>query len=284
MNKVQELIDFAKDNGIFIHGRTSPQEWEELLKESDGRCPCGHAESCPCELALEKIRSASEPADQMCGCVFYVSSAYLNHYKTKPWNGESSTIPFDTQTSPVVNKTKPAKEEPVSYQKTRDVPADVEEKFIRSAGTYIDGLKLIENGEIDKFVDSIRMEEATNPCDFCKGDADVVASHGDYVRALCQHGSPECESEAKKLVIRTMGVIDENFMSAGYDKVKQNNPATEETKKSGKKNAWIEFSSKIMTDPFLDGMPQKNKMKIAAALYRGEYDSIEAAKEALKNE
>jgi len=31
-------------------------------------------------------------------------------------------------------------------------------------------------------------------------------------------------------------------------------------------------------------MPQKNKMKIAAALYRGEYDSIEAAKEALKNE
>ena len=72
--------------------------------------------------------------------------------------------------------------------------------------------------------------------------------------------------------------------SAGYDKVKQNNPATEETKKSGKKNAWIEFSSKIMTDPFLDGMPQKNKMKIAAALYRGEYDSIEAAKEALKNE
>ena len=261
MNKVQELIDFAKDNGIFIHGRTSPQEWEELLKESDGRCPCGHAESCPCELALEKIRSASEPADQMCGCVFYVSSAYLNHYKTKPWNGE-----------------------PVSYQKTRDVPADVEEKFIKSAGTYIDGLKLIENGEIDKFVDSIRMEEATNPCDLCKGDADVVASHGDYVRALCQHGSPECESEAKKLVIRTMGVIDENFMSAGYDKVKQNNPATEETKKSGKKNAWIEFSSKIMTDPFLDGMPQKNKMKIAAALYRGEYDSIEAAKEALKNE
>ena len=282
MSKSQELIDFARSNGIFIHGRTSPQEWEELLRESDGRCPCGHAESCPCELALEKIRNASEPADQMCGCVFYVSSAYLNHYKTKPWSDESPTTPFDTSTMPPVSKTKSVREEPVSYQKTRDVPADVEEKFIKTAGAYIDGLKLIENGEIDKFVDSIRMEEATNPCDLCKGDADVVASHGDYVRALCQHGSPECESEAKKLVIRTMEVIDGNFMSAGYDKVKQDKPTIVETKKSGKKNAWIEFSSRIMTDPSLDGLPQKNKMKIAAALYRGEYDSIENAREALK--
>ena len=126
------------------------------------------------------------------------------------------------------------------------------------------------------------MEEATNPCDICKSDADVVASHGDYVRALCKNGSPECESEVKKLVTRTMEVIDESFMSAGYDKVKQTNPATNETKKTGKKNAWIEFSSQIMTDPSLDGLPQKNKMKIAAALYRGEYNSIEDAKEALK--
>lgn len=73
MNKVQELIDFAKDNGIFIHGRTSPQEWEELLKESDGRCPCGHAESCPCELALEKYEvHRSQPIRCADACFTYL--------------------------------------------------------------------------------------------------------------------------------------------------------------------------------------------------------------------
>ena len=60
MSKAQELIDFAKNNGIFIHSRTSPQEWEQLLAENDGRCPCGHAESCPCELALEKINNPNQ--------------------------------------------------------------------------------------------------------------------------------------------------------------------------------------------------------------------------------
>jgi hypothetical protein len=99
---------------------------------------------------------------------------------------------------------------------------------------------------------------------------------------LCKQGSLDCETEVKKLVNRTMEIIDENFMSAGYDKVKQADSEAEE-KKTGKKNAWIEFSSNIMTDPKLDGLPQKNKMKIAAAMYRGEYNSIEDAREALNN-
>lgn len=277
MSKAQELIDFAKSNGIFIHGRTSPQEWEQLLAENDGRCPCGHAESCPCDLALERINNpATEPADQMCGCVFYVSRKYLDHYKTKAWSEDTQSV-----SAPVpAKKTEPEQGESVAYQKIRKVSPEVEERFLKTAGTYIDALKLIESGDIEKFVDNVRMEEATNPCDLCKGDADVVASHGDYVRALCKNGSPDCENEAKKLVVRTMGVIDENFMSAGYDKVKQNF-TTVEVKKTGKKNAWIEFSSQIMTNPILDGLPQKNKMKIAAALYRGEYDSIEDARRAM---
>lgn len=279
MSKAQELIDFASNNGIFIHGRTSPQEWEQLLAESEGRCPCGHADSCPCDLAMEKIQNSVEPSDQMCGCSFFVSKAYLEYYKTKPWAENASA-----DSKPAIakeNKTK-SPEEAVSYQKTRDVPADVEEKFIKTAGTYIDALKLIESGDIEKFVDTVRIEEATNPCDLCKSDADVIASHGDYVRALCKQGSSDCETEVKKLVTRTMEVIDENFMSAGYDKVKQAAPEAE-GKKTGKKNAWIEFSSNIMTDPKLDGLPQKNKMKIAAAMYRGEYESIEDAREALSN-
>lgn len=280
MSKAQELIDFAKSNGIFIHGRTSPQEWEQLLAENDGRCPCGHSESCPCDMALERTSNpATEPADQMCGCVFYVSKAYLDHYKSKAWNEDTQPV---TATVPA-KKTKPEQGEPVTYQKVREVPPEVEERFLKTAGTYIDALKLVENGDIEKFVDNIRIEEATNPCDMCKSDADVVASHGDYVRALCKKGSPECETEAKRLVIRTMEVIDETFMSAGYDKLKQTNPATGSNKKSGKKNAWIEFSSQVMTNPALDGLPQKNKMKIAASMYRGEYGTIEEAREALGN-
>jgi hypothetical protein len=281
MSTAKDLIDFANNNGIFIHGRTSPQEWEQLLAENDGRCPCGHAEQCPCEDALKRINDpAKEPPDQMCGCAFYVSGAYLKHYHRAPWGEATPSTPSATSTE----KSKPKPNDgSISYQKTRNVPADVEEAFIRSAGTYIDALKLIETGNIDEFVDKIRIEEATNQCDICKGDADIVASHGEFVRALCKHGSSECEEEVKKLVTRTMSVIDENFLSAGYDKV-QGTSAIAEEEKPGKKNAWIEFSSKVMADPRLDGLPQKNKMKIAASLYRGEHASIEEAREALKNE
>ena len=279
----EDLIQYAKNNDLYIHGRTSPQEWEELLNENGGKCPCGHSDVCPCEVFLGKMKNPeTPPADQVCGCTFYVTKGYLTHYKRQPW-GETITDDTPKQAAKKVSKTdkEPSNAKEVTYQKVNDdIPQDVEKQFLKTAGKYMEGLKLIENGELDKFVEIARVEEATNPCELCQADADILASHGEYAGALCKHGSGDCEKEIGSLIKRTMTVIDENFMSAGYSKTATGESVAVE-KKPGKKNAWIEFSSKIMTDPSLDGLPQKNKMKIAASMYRGEFSSIEKAKEAL---
>lgn len=272
MDKAQELIKFATENGLKIHGRTNPTEWAQALADNEGRCPCGHADSCPCEAALEKIRDPNtQPADQMCGCTFYVSTAYLEHYKRQPWKPENEK---KIQDSKPAQKSRPATTSISSeYKKIQDVDPEVETAFLRTAQVYVDGLKLIEAGQLDKFTERIRMEEATNPCEMCKEDADLIASHSDYARALCSQGRPDCEEELQKLINRTVDVINEDFSSAGY--------ATEDTskpeKKPGKKNAWLEFSASVMSDPSLTGLPQKEKMKIAAAVYRNEYSSVEEA-------
>lgn len=279
----EDLIQYAKNNDLYIHGRTSPQEWEELLNENGGKCPCGHSDVCPCEIFLEKMKNPeTPPADQVCGCTFYVTRGYLTHYKRQPW-GETITDDAPKQSAKKVSKVdkEPSNAEEVTYQKVNnDIPPEVEKQALKTAGKYMDGLKLLESGNLDKFVEIARIEEATNPCELCQADADILAAHGEYADALCKHGSKDCEREINSLVQRTMTIIDENFMSAGYSKKSINESANTE-KKPGKKNAWIEFSSKIMTDPSLDGLPQKNKMKIAASMYRGEFSSIEKAKEAL---
>ena len=281
----EDLINYAKNNGLFIHGRTSPDEWDTLLGENEGKCPCGHSDSCPCDVFLSKMKDpATPPEDQVCGCTFYVTKDYLLHYKRQPW-GEVITEDAPKQNAKKEKASMVSKEpnnaQEVSYQKVNnEVPPDVEKQFLKTAGKYMDSLKLLEAGNINEFVEVARIEEATNPCELCQADADILAAHGEYAEALCKYGSKDCETEVNSLVQRTMAIIDENFMSAGYKKTIATVVKSTE-KKPGKKNAWIEFSSKIMTDPFLDGLPQKNKMKIAASMYRGEYASIEEAKEAL---
>jgi len=252
LDKVQELIDFALQNGLEIHGRTNPTEWAEELEKRGGRCPCGHSDACPCEDALVRIKNPeSPPEDQFCGCTFYVSPAYLKHYGSKAW-GKTEPLP--------------------QTKKLEKVTPEVQQAFLQTAKVYTEGLDLIKDGRLEDFTTKIRMEEATNPCDTCRQDADLVASHGDYVRALCKHGDPGCESEMVKLIDRTVQVLNEDLTAAG---IKPEEPPKKY------RSAWAEFLDGVMKDPAMDGKPNKYKMKIAATLYRKEYETIQDAMEAI---
>lgn len=277
--KVQEIINFATENGLQIHGRISPQEWADILESNNGQCPCKHAPSCPCDDALVKIKDPnSPPENQVCGCTFFVSAAYLKHYGRKAW------VP-NTPSSP-------QKDTKYAYVKDKTVDPDNESKAIKKVQTYLDGLKMIELGQFDKFDKLLETEQkiskdihSPDKCGMCAADADIIRADAQFVQAVCHHGDPACESELSNLIERTRAVIDENFTVAGYKKVPVDVPvATNDSapaKAPAKMNEWVKFYKNIASDPKLENTPQKYRMKIAAAIYRGTQTDIESAMAAI---
>lgn len=277
--KVQEIIDFATKNGIQIHGRISPQEWADVLETNNGQCPCKHAPSCPCEDALIRIKDPNRPPeDQVCGCTFFVSEAYLKHYGRKAW-------------VPPISAT-PQKDIQYAYVKDKTVDPDIEYKATKKVKTYLDGLQMIELGQFDRLDELLKNEQkaskdrfSTDKCDLCAADADIIRANAQFVQAVCHHGDPACEEELSHLINRTKAVIEENFIVAGYKKVPVNIPDTADDsvpeKAATKTNEWVEFYKNIASNPKLENTPQKYRMKIAAALYRGTQPDIDTAMAAI---
>jgi len=266
--KATELIDFAIANGIAIHSRTNPEEWATTIAENGGQCPCKHAPACPCDRALEKIKDTSlPPEEQMCGCAFFVSNEYLEHYGHKPWTPGTVT----PKASAPATKTK--KVEKGKYIKVREVDPEVEKIALKKANVYMNGLEQIKEGKLRDFQYAMENEiEDSKSCSLCLEDAEVIGTHVAYAETLCRYGRPECGTELENLINHTIDVIDENFMTAGFEREELESQA-----KPGKTNAWMNFAKGIMSDPILDGKAQKYKMKIAAKLYHHEFNTIEEA-------
>jgi hypothetical protein len=274
--KAQELIDFAKENGFEIHSRTSPEEWVKTLEEHGGQCPCKHSPFCPCGDAISRIKDpARPPEDQMCGCAFYVSPAYLEYYKRQPWKPGNVT-----NSTPNVQKVKqvsaPTRGE---YKKVRDVAPEVSKIALSKAQVYLNGLEQIKSGKLDDFTALMEQEcKDSESCAMCSEDAEIASAQGKYVATLCHYGNEECENELSHLIDKTMSIIDENFMAAGLEReILPTVDAPVTSKHAGKTNAWMEFAKTIMNDPLLDGKLQKYKMRIAASIYRKEYPDIPSA-------
>jgi len=272
--KAQELVDFANTNGIFIHSRTSPTEWAEILKEHNGECPCKHAPTCPCDDALVRTKNAEAPPEnQMCGCAFFVSKAYLDHYGRKPWSNNA--------TIPVVETKKPKQDtKSFKFRKISDVDPVLEKKALGKVNTYLNSLELIKDGDFDK-LDTIlaQEEEDSNDCGVCAADAEIMRANAQFVNVVCRNGDPSCEEELSRLVDRTKQIIAENFNVAGYALITESaSPKVKNTKH----NAWTEFNSEISKHPALDGKSGKYRMKIAASIYRGEHETVEDAIEAIQ--
>lgn len=266
--KAQELIDFAKEHGFEIHSRMNPEEWAEILAEGEGQCPCHHAPGCPCEDAIVRITDpARAPEDQMCGCTFFVSKAYLEHYKKQPWrpNAVEKAVP-DTSKA--------------EYVKVREVDPEIEKKSLEKVEVYLTGAEMIKEGELEK-LDALMQQEKKDSvaCSMCTDDADLITSHSQYAQTLCGQGRAGCENELGRLLAETVSIIDENFMMAGFERAGAEVPS--EVKKARKPNAWLEFAHEISANPLLEGTAQKYKMKVAAGVYRGEYATIEEAMAAI---
>lgn len=267
-DKAQELIAFANEHGFEIHSRTTPEEWAQTLAENEGQCPCHHAPTCPCEDSITRITDPNRaPEDQMCGCTFFVSKAYLEHYKRQPWRPSVVQPSFEpTRVS--------------GYVKVQDVDPQLTKQALAKVDIYLTGAEMIKDGELQR-LDELMLQEKKDSvdCSLCTDDADLILTHSAYTQTLCSQGRTGCESELERLLAETVNIIDENFMTAGFtrDVVK----AKPDDKKSKKANAWLEFCHEIGASPQLAGTAQKYKMKVAAGLYRGEYQTIEEAMAAI---
>jgi hypothetical protein len=266
--KAQELIDFAKEHGFEIHSRMNPEEWADILAEGEGQCPCHHAPACPCEDAITRITDpARAPEDQMCGCTFFVSKAYLEHYKKQPWrpSAEEKVVPATAKTE---------------YVKVREVDPEIEKKSLEKVEVYLTGAEMIKEGELKKLNELMEQEKKDSiACSMCTDDAELVASHSQYAQTLCGQKRPECEAELARLLAETVSIIDENFMMAGFER--EGTAEAPTVKKVKKTNAWLEFAHEIGANPLLEGTAQRYKMKVAAGLYRKEYATIEEAMAAI---
>lgn len=277
--KAQELVDFASANGIYIHSRTSPTEWAETLEEHNGECPCKHAPTCPCDDALVRIKNTeASPENQMCGCAFFVSKAYLDHYGRKPWSNNA--------TIPVVETKKPKPDtKNFKFRKVSDVDPALEKKALSKVNIYLNSLELIKDGNFERLDHVLAQEEKdSSDCGVCAADAEIVRANAKFVNVICRNGDPACKEELERLINRTQQIIVENFEVAGYapvtkeSEVQPNQPKVKDTKR----NAWTEFNSELSKHPALDGKSGKYKMKIAASIYRGEYETVEDAIEAIQ--
>ena len=269
--KAQELVDFAIANGIHIHSRTNPTEWAKTLEEHGGECPCKHAPSCPCEDALTRIRKPeSPPENQMCGCAFYVSKAYLDHYGRKPW---SQDTPSEVEIKKPRQESKNFK-----FKKVSDVDPELEKKALGKVNTYLNGLELIKGGEFEELDIVLSQEEKdSSDCGVCAADAEIIRANAYFVSTVCRNGDPSCKEELERLIGRTQQVIIENFEVAGYAPVTDDAESGSPKIKNTKRNAWTEFNSEIAKHPALDGKSGRYKMKVAASLYRNEYATVEDA-------
>jgi len=279
--KAQELVDFASANGIYIHSRTSPTEWAETLEEHNGECPCKHAPSCPCDDALVRTKNAeASPENQMCGCAFFVSKAYLDHYGRKPWVPGTSAV---TTSEPAAKRTKNESKN-FKFRKISDVNPELEKKALGKVNIYLNSLELIKDGNFDKLDDILAREEQENDCGVCAADAEIIRANARFVNVVCRNGDSTCKEELERLIGRTQQVIIENFEVAGYapvtneSEVQPNQPKIKDTRR----NAWTEFNSEISKHPALDGKSGKYRMKIAASIYRGEHETVEDAIEAIQ--
>lgn len=269
--KAQELVDFAITNGIHIHSRTNPTEWAKTLEEHGGECPCKHAPSCPCEDALTRIRKPEAPPEnQMCGCAFYVSKAYLDHYGRKPW---SQDTPSEVEIKKPRQESKNFK-----FKKVSDVDPELEKKALSKVNTYLNGLELIKDGDFEELdIVLSQEEEASSDCGVCAADAEIIRANAHFVSTICRNGDPGCKEELERLIGRTRQVIIENFEVAGYAPVTEDAESGSSKIKNTKRNAWTEFNSEIAKHPALDGKSGRYKMKVAASLYRNEYATVEDA-------
>jgi len=77
-----ELQQFAIDNGLLLHDRVTPDEFEEMRADFGGNCLSGSGVKCPCETA-KNITALSPDEEQVCDGSMFVTKAYREHWEAQ---------------------------------------------------------------------------------------------------------------------------------------------------------------------------------------------------------
>jgi hypothetical protein len=164
-----ELQQFAIDNGLLLHDRVTPDEFEDMRADFDGNCLSGSGVKCPCD-AAKSITALSPVENQVCDGSMFVTKAYREHWETQ--DSLSSSEPAD-------------------------------EELKAAATEILDTVEAAEDainrGEFNEATEILREKAESSNCGTCAALLSAEAVRAQAVGEICGVDKQACGKDMKRL-------------------------------------------------------------------------------------
>lgn len=202
MVTADEIREFARANGLEIYPGQDPENWIKSVLGEGGICPCA-GEPCPCNQAVDNIRSARDVDNQHCGCYLFVSPKLHAHV-------------LATESGPVTLAPEVI-EESVAGQTTEPIQ-EVGEEAARIAEIYARAEQLIAEGRFDEAKELLMTGKESTACGLCAQSLALEERRTELVKMACESGDEElCELD------RTHAIKSLQRMQVTYKEVAREN-------------------------------------------------------------
>ena len=164
-----ELQHFAIDNGLLLHDRVSPDEFEEMRADFGGNCLSGSGIKCPCE-AAKSIAALSPDEEQVCDGSMFVTKAYREHWEVQ--DSLSSSEPADENMKAAATET----------LDTIEAAEDA-----------------VNRGEFTEATEILREKAESSDCGTCAALLSAEAVRAQAVGEICGIDKQACGKDMKRL-------------------------------------------------------------------------------------
>jgi len=164
-----ELQQFAIDNGLLLHDRVTPDEFEEMRADFDGNCLSGSGVKCPCE-AAKNIAALSPDEEQVCDGSMFVTKAYREHWENQ--DSLSSNEPVDE---------------------------DLKAAATEILDTVEAAEDAINRGEFVEATEILREKAESSDCGTCAALLSAEAVRAQAVGEICSIDKQACGKDMKRL-------------------------------------------------------------------------------------
>lgn len=166
---MSELRQFAIDNGLLLHDRVTPDEFEEMRADFGGNCLSGSGTKCPCD-AAKGIAALSPDEEQVCDGSMFVTKAYRDHWVTQ--DSLASSEPVDD---------------------------DMKAAAIEILDTVEAAEDAINQGEYSNAAEILREKVESSECGTCAALLSAEAVRAQLVEEVCGIDKNACNKDVKRL-------------------------------------------------------------------------------------
>jgi len=268
----EDLENFAIQNGFYLHPDRDIDNFVEMLNSNGGKCPCDDYRICPCTQAPGEAQRAIQEdrhKEACCPCHFFITPEYMVAWKLR----------IDTP--------------PTNIEITQEKqPWEIKTPMlIELMETFTKAEKLMEKGKIDEAAETLTTRANESECGMCQNLLATERLRMDYLSALCELDTDECElakMEAKKRTSRIKTFLQQvdEYAETGQIDGKDINEEENKSPQTIPRKLSSEYHSCLKTMysniPDTGALPEKERKvkfamasKMCAAGTRGEETTVE---------